>query len=118
MYKAIDNAMVTEWVNRLPHFCFYCKGRCWKTDSYPYAVRCSDCGAYFHKEPIYCENLEGYDLHWCCACCHTEQLVLFEIHSIGLVEICCGAIEWLVQEEYLNKGEISYACREWLMEIG
>lgn len=115
MYKAIDNAMVTEWTNGLPRFCPYCKGHCWKTDGYPYAVRCSECGSYFHERLIHCEDLEGYDLHWCCKRCHAGQLVLFEIPFIGLVEICCGAVEWLIQEGYLDD-EISCDCREWHYE--
>jgi hypothetical protein len=106
MYDGIDTDMITEYVGDvLLKYCLYCKGRCWEIDGYPYACRCSDCSAYFHRRFLTCDDLEyeGYDTHLCAKYHGTSALRIFTIADGRLVEVCQSCAEWLCEEGYIEK---------------
>lgn len=104
MYNGVDSDMVTDYVgNVLPKHCLYCGGRCWGIKDYPYACRCSDCSAYFHRGVLTCDDLEreGYDIHLCTACHTLPALRIFGMADGRLVEVCRGCAKWLCEEGYI-----------------
>jgi hypothetical protein len=105
MYNGVDSDMVTDYVgNVLPKYCPYCGGRCWGIKEYPYACRCSDCSAYFHRSFLTCDDLEreGYDIHLCTECHNSPALRIFEMDDDRLVEVCQGCAKWLCEEGYVS----------------
>ena len=90
-FNAVDSSMVTDFVRELPKWCQYCGKRCWQTDDYPYACRCSECSAYFHLIPQTCSDLEADISHTCTS----GILRLFELIDGRLVEVCQTCAERL-----------------------
>ena len=110
IYNGIDDNMVTEYVRDVsPKYCPYCGGRCWKIGDYPYASRCSQCSAYFHRKFVTCDELgcEGYDICSCSKNHGVSALRLFEISDGRLVEVCQGCADWLYEEGYIEELEVS-----------
>jgi hypothetical protein len=98
IFNAVDSSMVTVFVDRLPKWCQYCGRRCWQTDDYPYACRCSECSAYFHLIPWTCSDLEDDIPHTCIS----DTLRLFELTDGRLVEVCQVCAEWLYEEGFIE----------------
>lgn len=105
IFDGIDDSMVTAYVKVLPRFCQFCGGRCWKVDDYPYACRCSECSAYFHRQLLTCTELayEGFDLHNCTYYHDMPNLRIFKIADGRLVEVCRGCVKWLRDEGYIEE---------------
>lgn len=105
-YNGVDSDMVTDYVDgALPKYCPHCGGRCWGIKEYPYACRCSDCSAYFHRCFLTCDDLEskGYDIHLCTECHNIAALRIFEMVDARLVEVCQGCASWLYGEGYITE---------------
>ena len=106
IYNGVADDMVTEYVGgALPKYCPICGGRCWKVDAYPYACRCSQCSAYFHRRFVTCDGFEseGYDLYLCSENHHTSALRLFKISDARLAMVCQGCARWMYEEGYIEK---------------
>lgn len=86
--------MVTAFVDKLPKYCPYCGGRCWRV--YKYANRCSDCCSYFHRKFKTCREIEDYDIYLC-----RGELQLIELADGTLLEVCQGCVDWLEDEGLL-----------------
>lgn len=110
IYNGIDDSMVTKYVRDASlKYCSYCGGKCWKIGDYPYACRCSQCSAYFHRRFVTCDELEreGYDTCSCSKNHDVSVLRLFEISDGRLVEVCQGCADWLCEEGYIEELEVS-----------
>ena len=99
-FNAIDSSMVTDFVGALPRWCLYCGRRCWQTDDYPHACRCSECSAYYHLIPRTCSDLEVDDVLNICA---LDTLRLFELIDGRLVEVCRACAELLFEEGFIDE---------------
>ena len=109
IFNGVDNDMVTEYAEgNLPVHCSFCGGQCWQTDDYPYACRCSQCSAYFHRQITTCDDLEydGYDPYSCSKTHGIHALRLFEIADGRLIEVCKGCATWLFEEGFIEELEV------------
>ncbi len=100
-YDKVNFDMVTDFVGELPKFCSHCGASCWQTDDYPYACRCPECSAYFHRVVSLCSDLSDRsdDTSYLCT---RNVLRVFELNDGRLVEVCQACANRLYEEGFIN----------------